>query len=165
MATPFSVPIDAFLKRVEKDRDFFSYFGVSEEAAMALAEQRANNYLHEAVGRLYLECSPAVDFSDIDEDAKTFNFDWTLGEVLLISSLMYEYYLDRDIAYLKLQNVNYTATDLRVLDPSNARKTFMEMYNAVCAANEKRLDDYRSRDRLTGKLIGIDYDVHNADGE
>ena len=70
---------------------------------------------------------------------------------------MYEMYLDRDIARLKCLMVNYTPTDLKVFDPSNARSTFLAMYESVCNKNALLIDDYASRDRLTGKLKGIDY--------
>lgn len=163
MGTPYTVPIELFFKKVEKDVRFFNYFGLDDYRAMRLAEERAKTYLSEAVGRLMLECSPSVDFTDVDGEAETFNFDLTTSEKLLLSSLMYEYYLERDIAYLRLQNVNYVSTELRVFDPSNARNSFMEMYESVCNRNKELLEEYRNRDRLTGAFIGVDYTVLNAD--
>ena len=106
---------------------------------------------------LMLKCVPDVDFNDRDDVTQEFNFDWTNSEVFLIGSLMYEMYLDRDIARLKCLMVNYTPTDLKVFDPSNARSTFLAMYESVCNKNALLIDDYASRDRLTGKLKGIDY--------
>lgn len=157
MATPYIVPIEAFYRRVEKDYEFFNYFDLTPEEAMELARERANGYLMEATGMLMLKCVPDVDFNDRDDVAQEFNFDWTNSEVFLIGSLMYEMYLDRDIARLKCLMVNYTPTDLRVFDPSNARSTFLAMYESVCNKNALLIDDYASRDRLTGKLKGIDY--------
>ena len=134
MGTKYSTLIDSFLRRIEKDSDFFNYVNLSDEESLALATSRAGGYLEEALGKLSLECHPEVDFSDTDEDESTgevsFNFDLTIHEKYLIPSLMYESYLNREFAYLKTLNVNYTPTELRVFDPSNARSTFMEIYNS-----------------------------------
>lgn len=159
MSTPYSTIIEAFLKWVEEDIDFFHYFNLSDEEAMKLAETRSRDFLNEAVGRLTLECEPQVDFNDCDDDG--FCFELTSKEIYLISSLMYERYLDRDFSKIKLYNVNFSSADLNVFDPSNARKTFVTIYEKVEARNEKLIDDYKNRDRITGRLIGIDYSLSN----
>lgn len=165
MPTTFSLPVNAFLRRVEEDRNFFSYFKLSDEEALKLAEYRAKQYLHEAVGLLMLKCSPDVDFGDSDELLEVFNFDLTKTELFLLSSLMYEMYLSRDIAKLKCLSVNYTSTDLRVFDPSNARSTFKALYEMVCAQNLQLIDDYISKDRATGMLKGIVYSNYDETEE
>lgn len=157
MATPFEGPIDRFFYRIEEDRDFFQYLNLDETEAMQLARRRAEHYLRNAIDRIMLDGSPEIDFSDIDEPLGQFNADLTSREVFILASLMYEYYLAKDIAKIKTYTVNYTATDLRVFDPSNARTSFMEIYNGVKAENEKLLDLYRNTDRLTGAAKGIDF--------
>lgn len=163
MATPFSVPINAFLKRIEKDKDFFQYFNLDDEEAAALAEERAINFLMEAIQKVVMECQPEVDFTDFDEETQEFNFDWTPQEKILIPSLMYEAYLERDMAYLKTMNVNFTVTDFRVFDPSNARKTFMGMLEYVHQQNILLMDTYKNTDRLTGKYIGINFGQYDEE--
>lgn len=163
MATPYQVPIEAFYRRIEKDKEYFNYFKLTPEEAMELARERAIGYLKEATGMLVLKCVPDVNFNDCDDIVQEFNFDWTNAEVFLVSSLMYEMYLDRDIAKLKCLMVNYTPTDLRVFDPSNARNSFLAMYDKVCNKNIQLIDDYASRDRLTGKLKGIDYTLYDEE--
>ena len=79
----------------------------------------------------------------------------TRNEVFLLSSLMYEYYLDKDISRIKTLNVNYTGTELRVFDPSNARSSFLQLYENVQRQNEKLLDTYRNVNRETGEFISI----------
>ena len=157
MATPFEAPISRFLYRVEEDRDFFQYFNLDDVEALQLARKRAQNYLYDAADRIMMECAPDIDFTDMDDTLAQFNADLTSREVFLLSSLMYEYYLAKDIAKIKTYSVNYTATDLRVFDPSNARTSFMEIYNGVKAENEKLLDLYRNTDRLTGAAKSIDF--------
>ena len=107
---------------------------------------RCNNFLNEAVNRLIIEANPSVDFTDRTNEQ--FNFDLTGSELAIIPSLMYERYLFRDFAYLKTLNVNYTPTEMRVFDPSNARSTFLNIYNTVCAINEKYIDIYGGLSRL-----------------
>lgn len=164
MPTPYSVPIEIFLKKIEKDIDFFNYYEKTNEEVLALIQQRSLAYLNEAVDRISFECNPSVDFSDRDDNLKQFNFNFTANERVLVSSLMFESHLSRDIAYLKLQSVNYTPSELRVFDPSNARSTFLEMYKIVHEENKVLLEEYRSRNRITGEFVGIDYSVSNADG-
>lgn len=157
MTTSYSVPVDAFLTRIEADREFFSYLSLSEAEAMSLAIMRSETYLGEAVGLLTLKCTPDIDFYDQDKTLKLFNFALTGPEIFLLSSLMYEMYMSRDIAKLKCLSANYSPSDLRVFDPSNARSTFKSLYETVCAQNLQLIDDYVSKDRESGKPKGIKY--------
>lgn len=160
MATAFSVPIDYFFRRVEEDRKFFNYFQLTDEEAMEIATNRATHYLYESVTRIVFECPDKAQFFDYNADESEFNGDLTQREILLLSSLMYEMYLNRDIAKLKCWNVNFTPTDLRVFDPSNARKTFLSMYNTVVSENDHIMDVYRNSDRETGVMVGIDFSAY-----
>lgn len=76
---------------------------------------------------------------------------------------MYEQYLFRDFSYLKTLNVNYTPTEMRVFDPSNARATFLNIYNTVCATNEKYIDIYKNSDRTTGALKSINFASYDSE--
>ena len=157
MATSFNLPIERFFYRIEEDRDFFQYHNLDDSLAMQLARDRATHYLNDAIDRIMMDGMPDVDFTDIDQKLLEFNADLTTREIFILSSLMYEYYLAKDIAKLKTYNVNYTNTELKVFDPSNARTSFKAMYDGVCAQNEKLLDTYRNTDRLTGAFKGIDF--------
>jgi len=132
---------------------------------LELATDRANVFLDEALALFTLKCTPDIDFYDKDDTAEIFNFDATGREIFLIISLMYQQYLERDISKLKCLNVNYTSNDLRVFDPSNARTTFKALYDSVCSKNEILIDDYISKDRLTGKLKSIDFISYESDNE
>lgn len=123
---------------------------------MHLAKVRALGFLHEACARLAFDCPNGSNFLDYDDSTLEFNFDLTQKEIFLVSSLMYENYLNRDIAKLKCLSVNFTSTDLRVFDPSNARKTFMDMYLAVKSQNDVLVDTYRCTES-DGQYINIQY--------
>ena len=60
-------------------------------------------------------------------------------------------------------NVNYTPTEMRVFDPSNARATFLNIYNTVCATNEKYIDIYKNSDRRTGALKSINFANYDSE--
>lgn len=157
MSTSIQKPINSFLLRVENDRSFWQYFNLSDTEAMALARQRAQNYLQEAIAVLILNCSPEPGLFEVDYEIGSFVNDLTQVEIYILGSLIFESYLARDIAKLKTQNVNFTPTELRVFDPSNARATFMEMYRSVQEQNKLLMDSYRNTDRLTGAFKTIDF--------
>lgn len=163
MATSFSKPIQRFFRFIEEDREFFDYYHLSDSEALDIATTRARAYLQDAIDRVMLECQPDVDFSDFDDVAWSFNIDLTSKEVYLLASLMYERYLFKDIAKLKTWSVNYTAKELTVFSPSEARNSFNNMYEAVCQRNEQLLDTYRNTDRLTGAFKGIDYSSYDEE--
>lgn len=157
--TPFELPIDRFFHRIEEDREFFQYFNLSDTAAFQLAQMRAKNYLFDAIDRFILDGMPSIDLTDYDEAAAEFRVDLTSREIFILSSLMYEFYLEKDIARLKTYNVNFTSTELKVFDPSNARSTFQALLDGVRAKNDRLLDQYRSTDRESGQYREIDYSV------
>ncbi len=157
MATPFQKPIDVFLGKIEKDIDFFRYIGLSDSDAAELAVKRSKAILLQTNAMMKLRCKSEVDFTDIDEQADEYNVTLNESEIYLIGSMMYELYLQKDIAKIKLDNVNYTANELRVFDPSNARSTFQSIYKNIVEENKLLLSEYRDTDRKTGKYIGIDY--------
>lgn len=162
MGTPIDVPINLFLRRIEKDKSFFEYYNLLDLEAMTLAKQRANNFLEEAIYKVVAECNPKVDFLTRDDNGN-FTFDWNAQEKDLIPSVMYEIYLDRDFAYLKTLNVNFTSTELRVFDPSNARSTFLEIYETVHKHNKNLMALYRDTDRDTGEFKRVDFSQYDFD--
>lgn len=161
MGTPFKVPIERFLRRIEEDADFFEYNGVSSEQALKIAKERSKYILLDAVGLMDIKSNPDIVFSDYDEFTEIFNEDWTQTEMSIVIGLMYQLYLDKDIPKIKLANVNYTPTELRVLDPSSARTSFMDMYTFICGQNDGYIDEYRNKDRLTGKYKTVDFAAYD----
>ena len=163
MATSFQKPVDIFLGRIEKDIDFFRYIGLSDGEAAQLAAERSKNILLQANLALALRCKSDIDFTDVDVDNDVYTADLNSNEIYLVGSIMYEIYLQKDIAKIKLDSVNYTASELKVFDPSNARSTFMSIYNTVVEENKMLIAEYRDTDRKTGKYLGIDYTVYDEE--
>ena len=162
--TTYEQVYDWFYALVEKDWEFFHYYGVTQDEAIKIARDRAAQYLDEAVRTIMMKALPQVDFTQRSEDGTGFAFDFTPQEALLVPRLMHQYYLFREFAYLKTREVNFTSSDLKVFDPSNARYSFNEMYRMVEAETAQLLDDYKNTDRLTGKYRAFDpkkFDIVN----
>jgi len=155
--TSFNKLIDRFLRRIEKDRDFFTYYNVDPEEAMSLAYQQATGYIYDAIDLLVDRCTPQIDFYDYDKEVEHFNFKLTSREIGLLSSLMREVYFDRELSLLKAFQVSLTPNDLRIFSPANERKTFVEMVDGIKADNHNRISKYVAEDRETGLPRLIDY--------
>lgn len=162
--TTYEQVYDWFYTLVEKDWEFFNYYRVTQEEALKIAQDRASRYLEEAVRTIMMKALPQVDFTQRSEDGTGFAFDFTPQEALLVPRLMHQYYLFREFSYLKTREVNFTSSDLKVFDPSNARYSFNEMYRMVSEETAQLLDDYKNTDRLTGRYRAFDpkkFDVAN----
>ena len=159
MSTLFEPIIEKFLKKIEKDADFFSYYNVPIKDAIQLAKEQATNYLYEAIEKLTDGCTPDVDFFDYDEDSAEFNFDITKKEQGLITDLMRQVYFERDFALLKAFKISMTPSDLNQFSPASERKTFTDMVKMIQQDNEVKISKYASVDRLTGKKKTINYSL------
>ena len=163
MSTSFEKIINKFFRKIEKDREFFSYYNVTLEEAMQLAKEQANGYLLEAVEKLTDECVPDVDFFDYDEELQVFNFKLTDKEIGLLTDLMREVYFERDFVTLKAFKIAMTPSDLNQFSPASERKTFTDMVNGIKSENVGKISQYASVDRMTGKKKLINYSQYNED--
>ena len=163
MSTSFEKIINKFFRKIEKDREFFSYYNVTLEDAMQLAKEQANGYLLEAVEKLTDECVPDVDFFDYDEELQVFNFKLTDKEIGLLTDLMREVYFERDFVTLKAFKIAMTPSDLNQFSPASERKTFTDMVNGIKSENVGKISQYASVDRMTGKKKLINYSQYNED--
>lgn len=157
MSTFFEPIRKKLFRRIEKDIDFFNYYNMSIVEAMKLAEKQANGYLIEAIEKLTDNCSPDVDFFDYDETIEMFNFDLTNKEKGLLADLMYEVYFERDLVLLKAFKIAMTPSDLNQFSPATERRTFTDMVETIRQENRRKIDNYASTDRVTGKPKTIDH--------
>lgn len=160
MATDRALVRQAFYDRIESDSAFYQYYGDLEDSEIqAIADERANTYIKEAITLLKRKCEADLTFA-IDEEADEFTEDLTEEEIQLIGGdLAFEVYIARDIAKLKTRINTFTSSDLKALhSPANERKSFMDMYAALRIENATRISDYAARDRLTGKFLSVNVD-------
>lgn len=162
--TEFNLIINKFYNRIEKDEKFFNYYNVDVSEAILIAQQRAKNYLIESLEKLSQVGNLQVDFSDYDSELDNINFETTAKENRLIVDLMFQEYMEKDISLLHAFEINFTPSDLKIITPSTERKTYMDLVNSLHAKNEIEIDNYKNRDRITGKLISpIDYTLYGDD--
>ena len=150
--TTFDYLFNRFYKRIEKDEEFFNYYNVDIEEAVQLAHERAKGCLIDALDRLSSTSNLQVDFSDYDEEIEELGFKTTNKENKLIVDLMFQVYMERDLPLLHAFKINFTPSDLTVFSPANERNSYEAFIARLNNDNELALDDYKSRDRETGKL-------------
>lgn len=150
--TTFDYLFNRFYKRIEKDEEFFNYYNVDVKEAIQLAHERAKGCLIDALDRLSSTSNLQVDFSDYDEDIEELGFKTTNKENKLIVDLMFQVYMERDLPLLHAFKINFTPSDLTVFSPANERNSYEAFIARLDNDNEIALDDYKSRDRKSGKL-------------
>jgi hypothetical protein len=166
MSTPFENVYNAFLLKLEQDSSFFDYFDSDPDANMQMAYQRAHGYLIEAAARMKRSTNAQIDFSSYDDMAAEFDADLTDEEIDILSNLMLEAYIAKDIPRLRAFQATFVPKDLQVFSPANERKTFLNMYNTIREQNKEMLEEYKSRDRLTGAFRQlIDYTEYSSEDD
>lgn len=159
--------IARFFDKVEEDDDFFAYYGVEEQEAQKLAEERAQSYLREAIA--YLRRQHELDFS-LDLTTETGKLMFVEGitdvEVDLLSEIMLMRYLERGYAKLKPKINVLSSTDLKVLhSPANERTSYVSMMEQVREHVYTMLSHYAAVDRITGqrKMMSL-YGTFDTEG-
>ena len=160
-ATSFEKVISRLLRKIEKDKDFFSYYNVSVSEVQSLVMEQATGYLYDAIDLLVSKCEPDVDFYNYDDELEMFRFELTQREIGLLASLMYEVYFERDEALLKAFKIRMTPSDLNQFSPANERASFENMLVRIKAENRNDISRYISTDRKTGKRKTINYSQYD----
>lgn len=159
--TSFDKVISRLLRKIEKDKDFFSYYNLSVSEVQSIIMEQATGYLYDAIDLLVSKCEPDVNFYDYDEELQIFNFSLTQREIGLLASLMYEVYFERDEALLKAFKIRMTPSDLNQFSPANERSTFESMLSRIKNENLNDISKYISTDRKTGKRKTIDHSQYD----
>ena len=159
--TSFDEVISRLLRKIEKDKDFFSYYNLSVSEVQSLVTEQATGYLYDAIDLLTSKCEPPVDMYNYDEELMEFNFELTQREIGLLASLMYEVYFERDEALLKAFKIRMTPSDLNQFSPANERASFENMLQRIKNENTNKIAKYVSTDRKTGKRKMIDHSQYD----
>lgn len=162
-ATSFEKVTSRLLRKIEKDKDFFSYYNVSVSEVQSLVMEQATGYLYDAIDLLVSKCEPDVDFYNYDDELQMFRFELTQREIGLLASLMYEVYFERDEALLKAFKIRMTPSDLNQFSPANERSSFENMLTRIKNENRNDISKYISTDRQTGKRKIINHDQYDYD--
>lgn len=155
MNTKFDEIYDLFFKRVINDPDFFGYKNVPDADVIELMETNAFDYMIESISTIYEYCTPEVDFNDYDLNILEFNFEMSKTELQILVNIMFEKYLSRDYAKLKIYNAYFTTNEVNMFSPAQERKTFVDMLEKIKMKNVSALKSYASRDRITNALVSF----------
>lgn len=162
--TDFSIILDRFYDRIEKDEDFFNYYNVEVKEAISIATRRSMNYLIESLDDLSSVGNLQVDFSDYDSEMMEINFKLLPKEINIIVDMMFLKYMRRDEALLHAMEINFTPSDLTVFSPANERTSYRNFIKQLSDDLDVRIDDYKNRERLTGALRNtINYSDYSED--
>lgn len=162
--TSFEYICKRFYNRIEKDEKFFNYYNVSVSEAISIAEQRGKNYLIESLDELSSIGDLQVDFSDYDEEIETIYFRLLPKEIKMIVEMMFLIYMKRDETLLHAMEINFTPSDLSVFSPANERTSYRNFINDLTKSVDDKIDDYKNRDRKTGRLKQtIDYSQYSEE--
>lgn len=162
--TPFNYICDKFYDRIEEDKDYFEYYGITVSEAVCIAHKRAVNYLVESLDDLTAVGNLQIDFSDYDAEIEQVNFKLLPKEIRLIVEMMFLKYMKRDEAKLHTLEVNFTPSDLKIFSPANERTSYRNFIKDLTDKVDIKLDNYKNRDRVTGVLRKtIDYTAYNEE--
>lgn len=162
--TDFNIILNKFYDRIEKDEDFFNYYNVKVSEAISIATRRSMNYLIESLDDLSSVGNLQVDFSDYDSEIMEINFKLLPKEINIIVDMMFLKYMRRDEALLHAMEINFTPSDLTVFSPANERTSYRNFIKQLSDDLDIRIDDYKNRERLTGKLRNtINYSDYSED--
>lgn len=153
MATDRELVRQRFYDRIESDATFFIYYGdLEDNEIQALADERVNTYLREAVVILRRKSDTDLTFA-MDEDSDEFVEDLTDEEIQLIGGdLAFEVYVGRDIAKMKARASIPSFSDFVAKhSPANERDSLVNMYKFLQDDNLAKITEYNAKDRLTGK--------------
>lgn len=168
MTREASTVLRIFFDKVEEDNDFFAYYGVSEEEALALAAERARVYLREAISYLRSHADLDFDLSLIEsEKGDTFSEEINYDEAELLSAIMFLRYLERGLAKLKPKINVLSSTDLKTLhSPANERTSYVNMIESEREHVYALMSHYVAKDRKSGKRkVMSDYGVFYSEAE
>ena len=162
-STSFEKLFQRFYRRIENDDEFFNYYNIDTEETMQLAHDRARGCLLDALDKLASADGLQVDFSDYDEEIEIIHFKTTAKENKLIVDLMFQFYMERDLPLLHAFKVNFAPSDLTVFSPSGERNSYEAFIARLNTENEIALDNYKNRDRDTGRLKNtINYSIYSS---
>ena len=157
-----------FFDKVEEDVDFFSYYGIDDAEAMALAKERASSYLRESIA--YIKRQAELDFDlslMVDKSGMVaFAEEITDVEADILSEVMLMRYFERGLAKLKPKINVLSSSDLKVLhSPANERTSYTEMIRSIRENIVDMISHYVAVDRLTGKRKMVEQTIAGTDGE
>lgn len=152
---------ELFFDRIINDKKFFIP-DIPQEELEEMAMKRAKSLMMEAIAILLNDGKldiTEIDFNNRDDMMEMFNFELTIVEKQLIADIMLECYIGKDLVTLTdLKTMYFTDKDLKMYSPSEAKKVLISSYNELRLTNREKINNYKSRGRLTYRYKPFSYD-------
>lgn len=164
MATAYQNVVDRFLNKIKKDRCFFTYKNITNEAQLeAIINDRAITLMDDAIMYFVPRVMfyQDIDFYDKDDFSEMFNIDLTPLEEDIISEIMILKLYEEEMQVFKKKQ-EYLGKDINVFSPSAERNSFMNMLEFVKKNVDDLIEIYNTRDRKTGKIL-LPYGTEDID--
>ena len=163
MISEVSEVYQLFFDKLEADDEFFSYYGVDEDTALQLAQERASSYLKGAIAELVRRVTLSFNLA-ITTEEETGNLifveEITDEEADILTELMLLKYFERGLAKLRPKINTFSASELRLLhSPANERTSYIEMLRDFREHCRVIVSRYSGRDRLTGEKLIVDHAI------
>lgn len=163
MISEVSEVYQLFFDKLEADDEFFSYYGVDEDTALQLAQERASSYLKGAIAELVRRVTLSFNLA-ITTEEETGNLifveEITDEEADILTELMLLKYFERGLAKLRPKINTFSASELRLLhSPANERTSYIEMLRDFREHCRIIVSRYSGRDRLTGEKLIVDHAI------
>lgn len=146
--------IDLFTNKISEDKEFFCYYGLTDDEALEIINRRIKELLQLALNELQIKKAKKqdVNFLDVDFDNEEFGFELIDTEIDLISDLMEVKLFDKQM--LKVKAVQkYLGDDIKIFSPNEERKTILELIDYKHSLFNRKLSDYNMIDRNTGDFL------------
>ncbi len=162
MSTSYQEIYNAFFDRIEKDDTFVDYINLVDEECMELAKIRSHAYLMEAISELTSKCTPDINFQNYDDTLEIINEDLTINEINLLADIMFKIYMARDIPKLHVFEAKFAPSEIKMFSPAEERRAYLALIEKLQVDVDKAINNYASRDRITGKRKSINYDFYES---
>lgn len=152
--TPYENVTDRFIRKIKQDKEYFCINGVTEEEFEELLNRRTLDLLEDSLNEMQplIAVQQNVNFLDKNDLMEQFNFDLTTIEEDLISDMMVVKYYDEELVKLKTIQ-KYLGDDIKVFSPANERNSFINMVTYKRNLFFNKLQNYNTKNRLTGKFL------------
>lgn len=151
-----------FFDKLEENKNFFAYYGVSEQEALNLAKERSSSYLREAM--VYLRRKTELEFELGVDDYGNFIEPITEDEADLLADIMVMKYLDKKLTKLEPIVNAFAKAEMSLLhSPANERTSFAALVKEKEEDIREAISDYASKERLSSKKRMVDHTIEEGE--
>ncbi|MGL6175207.1 MAG: hypothetical protein ACRC1P_11435 [Cellulosilyticaceae bacterium] len=160
--TTFDELYDRFYSIIMTDKSFFNRKDMTEAELREVISFRSDNFLQDAVTDFVNSSNyDGINLADyIDFEERTFLIKLNMSEMTIIAWIMFEAYMETKVTERvnALGGLHFSDNEMRVFNASSSDlNSFNKTMGRLSAKNQKRIRDYKARDRDTGQRKRFDW--------